>query len=196
MAVLIQKQRQTQPAPFGWQPRQRDKTQFRPGSLVAPGLKAGWTGGLGLAILLLIGLIPPPDYLPFVSLSILVVPGYFVACLSTGLLGGVLAGDTLANDQQSGQVGWIAGFWAGIFCAIITMILAANELLMINIGQGVVNQFAPEQLVAWGPYLTPPVVALAGRVLGALVVYGLIGALISALIGALGGMLYFKLSKG
>jgi hypothetical protein len=93
-------------------------------------------------------------------------------------------------------VGWIAGFWAGIFCAMAAMMLAANGTLMTNMGQGVVSQFTPEQWVAWSPYLTPPAIALAGRVLGALVVYGLIGSLISALIGALGGMLYFKLSKG
>ncbi len=196
MAVLTKKQRQTQPATFVWQPYLSDKLRLKQCWLIIPGLKAGQVGGLGLTILLLIGLSPLPDYLPFISLAMLVVPSYFVTCLVTGLLGGVLAGDTLTNDQQSGQVGWTAGFWAGIINAIIAMILAANEILMANIGQGVVNQFSPEQLVVWSSYLTPPTIALAGRVLGALVVYGLIGALISALIGAIGGMLYFKLSKG
>jgi hypothetical protein len=196
MAVLTQNQRQNQPAPFVWRPPKSDKPRRRQPSLVVPGFKAGRAGGLGLAILLLIGLIPPPDYSPFISLAILVVPGYFVTCLATGLLGGVLAGDSLKNDQQSTQVGWNAGFWAGIFSAIAAMILAANEMLMVNMGQGVVSQFTPEQLVAWSPYLTPAAIALTGRVLGALVVYGLIGSLISALIGAIGGMLYFKLSKG
>ena len=76
------------------------------------------------------------------------------------------------------------------------MAMAAFGVFMVNFGQGVVNQFAPDQLAWLVNYgLTPAVIALAGRVLGALIVYGVIGSLVSGLFSSIGGMIYPKLSS-
>jgi hypothetical protein len=76
------------------------------------------------------------------------------------------------------------------------MIMAAFGIFMASFGQGVVNQFAPDQfaeLVGYG--LTPEMIALVGRVFGALIVYGVIGSLVSGLFSSIGGMIYPKLSS-
>jgi hypothetical protein len=164
--------------------------------MVAPGLKASMVGGFGILILMLIGLIPPPENLPFVSLAFLVVPGYIVVCLATGLLAGIFAGDGVQNSQQGGKVGWMAGFWAGIFGGVVAMFLAAFGVLLTNFGQGVVDQFSPATLEQWAAYgMTPNAIALAGRVVGALVIYGMIGSLVSGLFSSIGGMIYPKLTQ-
>ena len=217
MAVTTQRRAQTQLAPQpqlappvqhrqlqSYQPqvksnrqpqiRKRGKTQ-NTGSLVASGLKASLWGGLGILILMLIGLIPPPENLPFVSLAFLVIPGFLVVCLATGLLAGIFAGDNVKNSQQGGKIGWMAGFWAGVYGGIIAMFLAAIGVLMVNFGHGVVNQFSPETLEGWSIYITPNTIALIGRVFGALVVYGVVGSLLAGLFSSIGGMIYPKLSS-
>ncbi|GAB4423647.1 MAG: hypothetical protein Kow0031_02270 [Anaerolineae bacterium] len=144
---------------------------------------------------MLIGLIPPPENLPFVSLAFLVIPGYLVVCLATGLLAGIFAGDNIANSQQGGKVGWMAGFWAGIFGGVVAMLLAAAGVLLVDFGQGVVAQFTPETITSLAASgLTPANIALAGRVIGALIVYGVIGSLVSGLLSSIGGMIYPKLT--
>jgi len=202
MTVTTQGRRQTQLAPQAQlaaptvqrrrQQRKKSKQSQQSGSMVAPGLKASLVGGFGILILMLIGLIPPPENLPFVSLAFLVIPGFLVVCLATGLLAGIFAGESVKNSQQGGKVGWMAGFWAGVFVA---MFMAALGVLMANFGQGVVSQFTPEQLASWGGLVTPATIALAGRVFGALVVYGIVGSLIAGLFSSIGGMLYPKLSN-
>lgn len=160
------------------------------GSLVTSSLKAGLVGGFGILLLMLISLVP------FEFLACLVIPGFFVVWLTTGLLAGIFAGDNIQNSHQGGKVGWMAGFWAGIFGGIVAMAMAAFGIVMVNFGQSVVNQFAPDQLAWLVNYgLTAEVIALAGRVLGALIVYGVIGSLISGLFSSIGGMIYPKLSS-
>ncbi len=67
---------------------------------------------------------------------------------------------------------------------------------MTNFGLGVVNQFTPEQLNGLVTYgLTPNTIALAGRVVGALIMYGVLGSVISGLFSSVGGMIYPKLSN-
>jgi len=180
------------------QPRRKKRTKTNTPqqvSTVASGLKASLVGGFGILVLMLIGLIPPPENLPFVSLAFLVIPGFLVVCLATGLLAGIFAGDNVKNSHQGGKVGWMAGFWAGVFGGVIAMFLAALGFLMVNFGQGVVNQFSPEQLASWSAYISPATIALTGRVFGALIVYGVLGSLIAGLFSSVGGMIYPKLSS-
>lgn len=196
MTVTTRGRRQSQPASYTRR-QQRVRRSQPSGSIIVPSLKASLVGGFGMLILMLISLIPPlADNLPFVSLAYLVIPGFLVVCLATGLLASILAGDAVQNSHQGGKVGWMAGFLAGVFGGIVAMLLAAVGAFMGSFGQGVVNQFTPEQLESLMSYgLTPEAIALAGRVFGALIVYGIVGSLLSALISAIGGMIYPKLSN-
>ena len=198
MAVTARRRRQSQFVTSTH--RQYTQTKRRenqaPGSTVASSLKASLVGGFGILILMLIGLIPPPENMPFVSLALLVVPGFIVVCLATGLLAGIFAGDSVKNSHQGGKVGWMAGFWAGVYGGIIAMIMAVFGVVMANFGQGVVGQFTPEQLANFAGYgLAPETIALTGRVFGALIIYGVIGSLVSGLFSSIGGMIYPKLSN-
>lgn len=178
------------------QPRRAKKRAAQTsGSMVASGLKASLVGGFGILVLMLIGLIPPPENLPFISLAFLVVPGFLVVCLATGLLAGIFAGEGVKNSHQGGKVGWMAGFWAGVFGGVVAMFLAALGFMMVNFGQGVVNQFSPEDLQSISNYISPNTIALAGRVFGALIVYGIVGSLVAGLFSSIGGMIYPKLSS-
>jgi hypothetical protein len=165
---------------------QRSRRRQRSGSLLVPSLKASVVGGIGILLLMLIGLIP------IWYLAFLVIPGFLVVWFSTGLLAGVLAGDLVKNSHQGGKVGWLAGFWAGVFGGLIAMMLAAGGAIMTDFGQSIVNQFTLEELAAYG--LTPNTVALMGRVFGALIIYGVMGSLVSGLFSSLGGMIYPKLA--
>jgi hypothetical protein len=67
---------------------------------------------------------------------------------------------------------------------------------MVDFGQNIVNQFPGDQMAGLINYgLTPEVLAMAGRVSGALIVYGVIGSLVSGLFSSVGGMIYPKLSS-
>jgi hypothetical protein len=156
--------------------------------LTVPGFKASLAGGVGMLLLILISLFPIKD-LPLWP-HILVIPGLLIVWLGTGMLAGVLAGDGISSSHQGGKVGWVAGFWAGIYGGIILMILAAVEIILTGFGHNVAGQLAPE-LEGWG--LTPDTVAMAARVFGALLVGGIMGSMISALFSSLGGMIYAKL---
>ena len=72
--------------------------------MIMSSLKAGLVGGFGILLLMLISLVP------FEFLACLVIPGFLVVWLTTGLLAGVFAGDSIQNSQQGGKVGWMAGF--------------------------------------------------------------------------------------
>lgn len=193
MAVTTQERRkQSQLVASTRRPRkpvQRSRRNQGSSSLVASSLKASLVGGIGILILMLIGLIP------IWYLAFLVIPGFLVVWLSTGLLAGVLAGDKIRNSHQGGKVGWMAGFWAGVFGGLIAMMLAAGGAIMSDFGQSVVNQFSPEQMAGFAGYgLTPNAIAMMGRVFGALIVYGVVGSLISGLFSSIGGMVYPKLA--
>jgi len=192
IVTTVQRRQQSRRTTSAPQQTERQKSRQKAGSMVVPSLKASLVGGFGLLILLLIGLIPPPENLPFVSLAFLVLPGFLVVCLATGLLAGIFAGDNVKNSYQGGQVGWMAGFWSGIFGGIVAMLLAAFGLLMTNVGLGLVNQFSPEQLQS--AIVSADTIALAGRVFGALIVYGVLGSVIAGLFSSIGGMIYPKLS--
>lgn len=158
------------------------------GSLVASSLKASLVGGFGMLLLMLISLIP------FQFLAVLVIPGFLVVWLCTGMLASIIAGDRVQSSHEGGKVGWMAGFWSGIYGGFIAMILAATGIFMVNFGQGIAAQFPPDQLPAFLSGLTPDIIAIAGRVFGALIVYGIIGSLVSGLFSSIGGMIYPKLA--
>jgi len=195
MTVTTQRRQQTQLTTTVQRRQQQGVKSPATGSMVAPSLKASLIGGFGIFVLMLIGLIPPPENLPFVSLAFLVIPGYIVVCLATGLLAGIFAGDKVQNSQQGGKVGWMAGFWAGVFGGVLAMFLAAIGVLLENFGAGIVSQVSPETLTQLSGYgFSAGSIALAGRVFGALIIYGLIGSLVSGLIASVGGMIYPKLN--
>lgn len=173
-------------------PKQNRRNANNPpsGFMVTASLKASLVGGFGILLLMLISLIP------FQFLACLVIPGFLVVWLTTGMMAGIFAGDHIQTSQQGGKVGWMAGFWAGVYGGIVAMIMATFGIFMVNFGQGVVSQFTPDQLAGFAAYgLTPNVIALAGRVFGALTVYGVIGALVSGMFSSIGGMIYPKLSN-
>ena len=175
-------------------PKKRSKSQ-QPGSLFASSIKASLVGGFGILLLMLISLIP------FQFLAFLVIPGFLVIWLSTGMMAGIFAGSNIESSYQGGKVGWMAGFWAGIYGGIIAMILAATGVAVlgipiVNFGQSVVGQFTPEQLASYAGYgLTANTIALTGRVFGMFLMVGVIGSLISGLFSSLGGMIYPKISN-
>ncbi len=179
---VVQSTRRRQP-PKIKQPRKTNNS----GSLFASSLKASLVGGFGILLLMLISLIP------FQFLAILVIPGFLVVWLCTGMLASIIAGDNVTNSQQGGKVGWMAGFWSGIYGGLVAMLMAAAGIFMVNFGHGVATQFPPDQLPMFLSGLTPDMIAIAGRVLGALIIYGVIGSLISALFSSIGGMIYPKL---
>jgi hypothetical protein len=157
-------------------------------TLFASSLKASLIGGVGVFFLMLLSLIP------FQFLAFLVIPGFLVVWLSTGMLAAIFAGEKVNNTQQGGKVGWMAGFWAGIYGGLMAMALAAAGVFMANFGQGVVTQFNPDWLLWLNSFgITANVIAVMGRVLGALIIFGVIGSLISGLFSSIGGMLYPKL---
>lgn len=192
MTATMQRQQQVQVV----QPaRRRQKSSARrarksndSGSLLASSLKASLVGGFGILLLMLISLIP------FQFLALLVIPGFLVVWLCTGMLASIIAGDKVQTSQQGGKVGWMAGFWSGIYGGVAAMIMAAAGVFMVNFGQGVATQFPPEQLPLFFSNLSPDIIAIVGRVLGALIVYGVIGSLVSGLFSSVGGMIYPKLA--
>jgi hypothetical protein len=193
MAATTQIHGQPQLGSRAHQPKKKSRHQRGP--MIAPILKAGLFGCASHIILILIGLIPVPGIFYVITLALVVIPGFFVVCISTGLLAATFSGDRVYYMQKGAEVAWMAGFWAGIGAAVITMFMAANGLLMVNIGQGVLTQFPAGQIESLSEYISPNTIALVGRVIGALLVYGIIGSLISALVSSLGGRVCVKLTQ-
>lgn len=184
MTAIAQKHRPTQFIP-SHRYRRTVQSRQRPDLRGPASLKAGLAGAGGLVLLLFISLVP------FEFLACLVIPGFAVAALSTGLLAGVLAGESVQNSHQGGEVGWTAGFVAGIGAGLVAMVLASFGVFMPDFGQGVLAQFSPDQLTWLLEYgFSPSLIALSGRVIGAMVTYGIIGSLVSALFSSIGGMMY------
>ena len=92
-----------------------------------------------------------------------------------------------AVTSSSRLVGWPAGFWAGL--------LAAQGLLMAQVGHSLLSHFSPAQLALWRIYGCLSPLLVAGRVLAALLVYGLLGSHISAVLGTAGAFIYCKLDR-
>ncbi len=173
MTVIRQGRRQPQFVSTTSHRRQKRKSRVKKqptGSMFASSLKASLVGGFGIFLLMLISLIPFP------FLAFLVMPGFLIVWLTTGMM-------------------------AGIYGGIIAMLLAAIGISVLgipiaNFGQGVVSQFTPEQLTGWASYgLTEETIALTGRVFGMLIMVGVIGSLISGLFSSIGGMIYPKISS-
>lgn len=177
------------------QQRKRRVKNQSSGSLFVSSFKASLIGGFGILLLMIISLIP------FQFLAFLVIPGFLVVWLTTGMMAGIFAGNKIENSYQGGKVGWMAGFWAGIYGGIIAMLLAAVGVAVlgipiVNFGQGVVSQFTPEAVESWSRYgLTADTIALTGRVFGMFLIVGVIGSLISGLFSSIGGMIYPKISS-
>ena len=166
MTVVRQERRQPQFVSTPNRGRQKRKRRVKKqpsGSMFASSFKASLVGGFGIFLLMLISLIP------FSFLAFLVIPGFLVVWLTTGMMAGIFAGDSVKNSYQGGQVGWMAGFWAGIYGGIIAMLLAAIGISVlgipiVNFGQAVVSQFTPEQLEGWASYgLTAETIAGRAR---------------------------------
>ena len=197
MTVVTQRRQELQvvTTPRRWKKTKTGQKSNNSGSLIVSSLKASLIGGFSMLLLMLISLIP----LQF--LACLVIPGFLVAWLSTGMLAGIFAGDKVKNSYQGGKAGWMAGFWTGVYGGIMAMILAAVGISVlgipiVNFGQGIVNQFTPEQLTGLVKYgLTADIIALVGRVFGMFIMVGVIGSLISGLFSSIGGMIYPKLSN-
>ena len=197
MTVISQRQPQPQviTTPHRRKKTKRAQKKVQSTSLVLSSLKASLVGGVCILLLMMISLIP----LQF--LACLVIPGFLVAWLSTGMLAGIFAGDSVKNSYQGGKAGWMAGFWAGIYGGVIAMILAAVGVSVlgipiVNFGQGIVGQIPPENLASLeSVYVTPEIIALMGRVFGMFIMVGIIGSLISGLFSSIGGMIYPKLSS-
>lgn len=153
-----------------------------------PGVKAGAAGGLGLLVLLLMNLL----YLPL--RACLVVPGYVVVLVVTGMLAGLLANDQLTTRGQATRIGVTAGFVAGICGGVTAVFLAAFGLMFSNLGQGVLAQFSPAQLANLAQMgITSDTIRLAGSVLFALLLWGGAGTAVAMILSALGGRIYFRL---
>ena len=164
-----------------------------PDSLSVPALKTGLLGGCAYLTLFLVGLNPLFDNLVYTFPATLLILGFCFVGLGTGLLAVLKAEPLISHSHQRLEVGWLAGFWAGLFIGLVTMLLAAQGLLMTQVGESLLSHFSPAQLALWricgwlGPLL------VAGRVGGALLVYGLLGSHVSAILGTAGALIYIKL---
>lgn len=160
-----------------------------PGAILSASLQASLVGGVGILALLLLGLIDS------VALAIIVMPGFIVVWLCTGMLAGAFAGDAVRNTVEGGKVGWLAGFWSGVYGGIAAMIMAAFGLYFTWFGDNLVVQLTAEQVATFSSYgFTPAMIAMASRVIFALIASGIIGSLVSALFSSIGGMVYAKIS--
>ncbi len=166
---------------------QAEREKERARAISSAGLKAGLVGGVGLAILRLISLIPSNAFT-----LCLVVPGILVVGLSTGMLAGLLAGDKLETHGHAMRAGAWAGFVAGIVGGIAGMIIAAfGAVLLLDMGEGLVAQFSTSQLESWAQMgILPETIRLAGSVLSALLLCGVGGTATTVVLSMLGGRIY------
>ena len=153
-------------------------------------LKAGLAGGLSLLVILLISLIP----IPFPLGTCLVVLGFVVVWIGTGMLAGLLAEDEIQTRPQAVRAGAVAGFIAGIGGGIAGMLVAAFGALFPDLGEGVLAQFSSAQLEALAQTgVAPDAIRLAGSILSAMLVCGIGGIVVAVTLGSLGGRIYFRL---
>ena len=192
MTTVQPEHRQAHPGSTPAPDRQERLAYRRPGTLAGAIFKAGWIGGINLALLVQLSVLEPLDTGLTIALTALIVIGFLVVSLGSGALAGILASGSLQTGGQAGRVGWSAGFWAGILAGLMAMWLAANNRMLTQTGQEIANLLSTVP----GAYLAAWNVALIGRVLGALVVYGLLGGLLTAIFGALGAMISFWLQRG
>jgi hypothetical protein len=106
-------------------------------------LKTGLVGGCSYLMLCLLGLNPAFGNLSFTYPAMLVVGGFLMIGLGTGLLAAQKTEPATRDRIQRLEVGWMAGFWAGIVVGLAAMLLAAAGLLMGQVEQSLLNQFSP-----------------------------------------------------
>jgi hypothetical protein len=195
MAVTIHRSQQIELAPD--RPRRRSAPQLNQprDSLSVPALKAGLLGGCAYLTLFLVGLNPFFDNLAYTFPATLVILGFGAVGLGTGLLAALKAEPVISRRHQQLEAGWLAGFWAGLLIGLVAMLLAAQGLLMVQVGESLLSNFSPAQLALWRIYGWLGPLQVAGRVGGALVVYGLLGSHVSAVLGTAGALIYIKLDR-
>jgi hypothetical protein len=164
-------------------------------SLSVPALKTGLLGGCTYLTLFVIGLNPLFENLAYIFPASLVLFGFSVVGLGTGLLAAHTAEPAVRRPYQQLEAGWLAGFWAGLIVGLVAMLLAAQGLLMAHVGESLLSNFSPAQLALWQIYGWLGPLVVAGRVGGALLVYGLLGSHLSAILGAIGAWLYISLDR-
>ena len=164
-------------------------------SLSVPALKTGLLGGCAYLLLFLVGLNPLFDNLAYVFPATLVVLGFGVVGLGTGLLAAHQAEPAIRRPYQPLEAGWLAGFWAGLVIGLVAMLLAAQGLLMARAAESLISNFSPAQLTLWRIYGWLGPLLVAGRVGAALLVYGLLGSHVSAILGTVGAWLYIKVDR-
>ncbi len=150
--------------------------------------KAGAAGVLAMALLMLISLVDIP------LLLCLVIPGFVLILIATGMLAGLLSNERLNSPGQARRAGLLAGLVTGLGAAFVAMVLAALGLMFANLGEGVRAQFTPGQLqnlAAIG--ISPQTVRIAGAVFFALLLWGVFGTIVAVVLGMLGAQLYYRL---
>jgi len=192
MAFITQTPSHIRYFPVEYTDRQQQTTGRHHASLVSPLLKASLVGGLSLTMVILINVMPVPNPLVGNAIAFLTLTGFLVICSATGFLAALLARDGIDCTQKGGRVAWLAGFGAGLFAAVMAMVLAANGLLLVDFGQSLVDLRTPAQMMLLSSIIAPHTLALVGRVLGALVLFGLIGSLVSGLVSAFAGLVWVK----
>ena len=152
-------------------------------------LKAGLAGGFGLAVVLLISLLP----IPLLG-TCLVTLGFIVVWIGTGMLAGLLAEDEVQTRRQAVTAGAMAGFVAGIGGGVAGMLVAAFGGLFPDLGDGVLAQFSPAQVESLAQMgVAADAVRLAGSIVSAMMLCGIGGTVVAMALGSLGGRIYFRL---
>ena len=193
MAITIHRNRQIELSPTRPQRRTAPRPDQPRDSLSVPALKTGLLGGCAYLILFLVGLNPLFDNLTYSFPAVLVMLGFGAVGLGTGLLAALKAEPAIRHRHQQLEAGWLAGYWAGLLVGLVTMLLAAQGLLMAHVGESLLSNFSPAQLALWRIYGWLGPLLVAGRVGGALLVYGLLGSHVSAILGTAGALLYIRL---
>jgi hypothetical protein len=146
-------------------------------------------GALGLLLVLLISLIP----IPLLG-TCLVILGFIVVWVGTGMLAGLLAEDDTQTRREAVTTGAMAGFVAGIGGGVAGMLIAAFGGLFPDLGDGVLAQFSPAQVESLAQIgVAADAVRLAGSIVSAMMLCGIGGTVVAIVLGALGGHIYFRL---
>jgi hypothetical protein len=127
-------------------------------------------------------------------LPCLVVPGFIVALLVTGMLAGLMAGDHLKTPGQAMRAGFMAGFVAGLGAGFMAVVLSAFGLMFTELGEGVRTQFTSLQLRNLAEMgISGDAIRMAGAVALAFLLWGIGGTIVAVILGALGARLYYRL---
>lgn len=147
-----------------------------------PGLKAGLIGGLVLALVDLLGLVP--------VVSCIAVPLQMLLFIGIGALAGYWLTPRRGGGPAAGQ-GAIAGLVAGAIGGIVNVVLAPVSLSMYGGSDAILRGFPPESLQALqSAGIDPYALVSPGTMAGLTAVCCLpIALLFGAGLGALGGLI-------